>query len=133
MEQSGVVGKGKGKKKATEQGACKCCERRGIECMPPTEGKATACVVCQLARAKCVQPGEESAELKVTHQRKCMEDELPWGKKKQACTVELEGAKGSEGTRRSQRLAQGTEKGVAEAGPSGSGGELALLIWGLFC
>ena len=54
MEQSGVVGKGKGKKKAAEQGACKCCERRGIECVPPTEGKVTACVVCQLARAKCV-------------------------------------------------------------------------------
>ena len=46
--------------------------------------------------------------------------------------VDLESTKGLEGTRRSQRSGRGMEKGVAEAGPSGSGGELALLIWGLF-
>ena len=34
-----MVGKGKGK--AAEQGACECCKRRGIKCVPPTEGKAT--------------------------------------------------------------------------------------------
>ena len=72
-------------------------------------------------------------ELKVTCQRKCTEDKLLWGKKKQVCMVELEGAKGLEGTRRSQRSGQDMEKGVAEAEPSGSGGELMLLIWGLFC
>ena len=72
-------------------------------------------------------------ELKVTCQRKCTEDKLLWGKKKQVCMVELEGAKGLEGTRRFQRLGWGMEKGVVETGPSGSGGELALLIWGLFC
>ena len=47
--------------------------------------------------------------------------------------VELKGTKRSEGTRRSQRSRWGTEKGIVEVGPSGSGGELALLIWGLFC
>ena len=72
-------------------------------------------------------------ELKVTCQRKCTEDKLLWGKKKQVCMVELEGAKGLEGTRRSQRSGQGMEKGVAEVEPFGSGGELMLLIWGLFC
>ena len=130
-EQSGVAGKGKGK--AVEQGTCEHCERRGIECVPPTEGKATTCVACQLARVKCVRPGEESAELKVICRRKCTEDESPQEKKKWVCMVELEGAKGLEGTRRFQRLGWGMEKGVAETGPSGSGGELALLIWGLFC
>ena len=67
-------------------------------------------------------------ELKVTCQRKCTEDKLLWGKKKQVCMVELEGAKGLEGTRRSQRSGQGMEKGVAEVEPFGSGGELMLLI-----
>ena len=46
--------------------------------------------------------------------------------------VDLEGTKGSEGTRRSQRSGRGVEKGVAEAGLPGSGGKLTLLIWGLF-
>ena len=72
-------------------------------------------------------------ELKVTHQRKCMEDELLQGKKKWVCMVELEGTKGLEGTRRSQQSGQSVEKGVAEAGLSGSGGKLMLLIHGLFC
>ena len=54
MEQSGAVGKGKEKEKAMEQGTCEHCEGRGIECVPPTEGKATACAACQLARVKCV-------------------------------------------------------------------------------
>ena len=44
------------------------------------------------------------------------------------CMVESEGAKWLEGTRRSQRSGQSVEKGVVEVGPSGSGGELGLLI-----
>ena len=62
-----------------------------------------------------------------------MEDELLQGKKKWVCMVELEGTKGLEGTRRSQQSGQSVEKGVAEAGLSGSGGKLMLLIHGLFC
>ena len=54
MEQSGAAGKGKEKEKAVEQGNCDCCERRGIMCVPPTEGKVTTCTVCQSARTKCV-------------------------------------------------------------------------------
>ena len=61
-----------------------------------------------------------------------MEAESLWGQKKQARMVDLEGTKGLEGTRRSQRSGRGVEKGVAEAGPPGSGGKLILLIWGLF-
>ena len=61
-----------------------------------------------------------------------MEDKSPQEKKKRACMVESEGAKGLEGTRRSQRSGWGAEKGVVEVGPSGSGGELTLLIQSLF-
>ena len=57
---------------------------------------------------------------KVMHWRKHTENKLPWGKRKQACMVELKGAKGSEGMRRSQRLGQSVEKGVAGEGLSGS-------------
>ena len=46
--------KGEGEEMAAEQGDCVHCEKRGIECMPLTEGKATTCVVCQSARAKCI-------------------------------------------------------------------------------
>ena len=43
-----------GEGRAMEQGDCVCCKKRGIECVPLTEGKATACVACQLARVKCM-------------------------------------------------------------------------------
>ena len=44
MEQSGVAGKEK--ERAAEQDDCVCYEKKGIVCMPPTEGNATACATC---------------------------------------------------------------------------------------
>ena len=73
---------GKGQGRAVEQGDCTHCEKRGIECMPLTEGKVTTCAACQLMRVKCIRPGEELVEPKVTCWRKRTEDELLWEKKK---------------------------------------------------
>lgn len=44
VEQSGVGGKEK--ERAVEQDDCVCYEKKGIVCMPPTEGNATACATC---------------------------------------------------------------------------------------
>ena len=99
----------------------------GSSVCPQLRVRQPTCVVCQLARAKCMRPGEESVELKVMCWRKHMEDKSPQEKKKWACMVESEGTKGLEGTRRFQRSGRGVEKGVVEAGPSGSGGELTLI------
>ena len=61
----------------------------GLDCVAGVGGKATECIACQDAKAKCERPGEERGEKKV-RRRKWAVEELPKGKKAKKAQTEPE-------------------------------------------
>ena len=72
---------GKGKARTPVPEICTRCVKKILLCELGT-GKSTSCLVCLAVKAWYERPGEEESELKVVHQRKRTEVELPHSKKK---------------------------------------------------
>ena len=69
--------------------ACNRCMEHWLDCVAGVGGKATACITCQNAKAKCKWPGEESGEKKVCWRKRAAQ-ESPKGKKRKKAWTELE-------------------------------------------
>ena len=78
-------------------------------------GKATACVACQDAKAKCERPGEESGEKKVCWRKRAAE-ESPKGKKAKKARTEPEagpsGGAALEGLQVSSKVVENLMRGL---------------------
>ena len=99
---------------------CARCIKKILLCELGT-GKSTSCQACKVVKVQCERPGEEEVELKVVCWRKCMEVELPHGKKKAWMEELSKGLKKSNGG-----------PAVKEIGGLILGAELKPLFRGLF-